>query len=332
MVPALEPIYFLPLDEEGRAVQRMRTFTHLMPGEKQGCIGCHADRNTITPKNAGFRPKALVRNPQQLTEPEWGVTGFCYSSLVQPVWDKNCIQCHGRNNPAAGLELTGDKTDFFNISYENLVRKGSSAEEFMDGGRYRKFAKSKYTSWISTINGQESNILRITPGEWGAKASLLATIIHEGHSDVDGKARVKLTDLEKKLIYAWLDLNVPYYPTSSSNYEQNRGCRQMIPTGLNEIFTEVAKAKCISCHNQKGMDQIFNYPGNFALRIEHPELNPILMAPLSVSAGGSGKCSAVVFKDKNDPDYRRIMETFKAMQQELAEKPRMDMAFQNGLK
>ena len=40
-VPAQEPIYFLPLDAEGRAVQRMRTFTHLMPGEVQGCIGCH---------------------------------------------------------------------------------------------------------------------------------------------------------------------------------------------------------------------------------------------------------------------------------------------------
>jgi len=325
MVPALEPIYFLPLDGEGRAVQRMRSFTHLMPGEKQGCIGCHADRNTLSPNNAGARPKALVRGPQPLTEPSWGVTGFCYSTLIQPLWDKHCIQCHGRENPAAGLELTGDKTDFFSISYENLVRKGTSAEEFLAGWKAVPFAESKYTSWIPTYNGQEANILRITPGEWGAKASLLATIIRDGHRDSKAEERIKLTDDEKQRVYAWLDLNVPYYPTSSSNYEQNRGCRQMIPTGLNERFAEVAKNRCMSCHKQKGAEQFFSYPGNFALRIDHPERNPILMAPLSVSAGGSGKCATVVFKDKNDPDYQRLLDTFKALQQELQAKPRMDM-------
>ena len=47
-VPANVPIYFLALDRQGPAVQRMRTFTHLMPGETQGCIGCHADRNYAT--------------------------------------------------------------------------------------------------------------------------------------------------------------------------------------------------------------------------------------------------------------------------------------------
>ena len=48
-VPSEVPIYFLALDGEGRAVQRMRTFTHLMPGEVQGCVGCHADRNSVVP-------------------------------------------------------------------------------------------------------------------------------------------------------------------------------------------------------------------------------------------------------------------------------------------
>ncbi|NQT88728.1 PD40 domain-containing protein, partial [bacterium] len=40
-VPAETPIYFIALDAQGRGVQRMRSFTHLMPGETQGCIGCH---------------------------------------------------------------------------------------------------------------------------------------------------------------------------------------------------------------------------------------------------------------------------------------------------
>jgi hypothetical protein len=170
--------------------------------------------------------------------------------------------------------------------------------------------------------------LRITPGEWGAKASLLATVIRDGHKGARdyGKESVKLTDYEKRLVYTWLDLNVPYYPTSSSNYEQNRGCRQMIPAGMEVIFAGVAKNRCMSCHKQERAEQIFSYPGNFAIRIDHPELNPVLMAPLPVAAGGSGKCSTVVFKDGNDPDYLRLIGTFKALQQELAEKPRLDMA------
>ena len=49
-VPAEVPIYFMALDAEGRALQRMRSFTHLMPGEVQGCVGCHADRNSVSPQ------------------------------------------------------------------------------------------------------------------------------------------------------------------------------------------------------------------------------------------------------------------------------------------
>jgi hypothetical protein len=63
-VPARQPIYFLPLDENGMAVQRMRTFTHLMPGEKQGCIGCHADRNYVVNLNKNT-PSAMTREAEE---------------------------------------------------------------------------------------------------------------------------------------------------------------------------------------------------------------------------------------------------------------------------
>ena len=76
-VPSEVPIYFLALDGEGRAVQRMRSFTHLMPGEIQGCVGCHADRNSATPRprqpagharsRAGASPTGLGRQGLQLS-------------------------------------------------------------------------------------------------------------------------------------------------------------------------------------------------------------------------------------------------------------------------
>jgi len=323
-VPARQPIYFLPLDEDGMAVQRMRTFTHLMPGETQGCVGCHADRNYYGVPVRSKRPVAMAKKAQEPEMPTWGLSGFSYTREVQPILDKHCVECHGREDPAAGLELTGDKTDFFNISYENLVRKGTPSEDFIIGGTSEKF-NNKYTSWIPTYNGQEANILQITPGEWGAKASLLAKKIDDGHKNKKGESRIKLTANEKLRIYMWLDLNVPYYGGSNSNYRANRGCRQQIPPDFNAAFEDMAVRRCISCHKQKDSLSVFSYPNQFALRIDHPEKNPILMAPMSKDEGGSGKCAEVVFKNKKDKDYQKLLDTFEQLRKNLSLRPRMDM-------
>jgi len=319
-VPAREPIYFLPLDEEGRAVQRMRTFTHLMPGEVQGCVGCHPNRNSVPPLRVDeARPTAMRRAAQELETPEWGVHGFSYARVVQPVFDKHCVRCHSWEKKCGGLELTGDKTDFFNVSYEYLVRKGTGSERHGGGG------KSKYTSWISTYNGQEANILRIEPGEWGAKASLLGTIISEGHPDRDGKTRIALTAAERHRVYTWMDLNCPYYRSSDSAYRENRGCRQILPRGLKGAFADVAKRRCVSCH--KGMNDVFRAPGaeKFFVRLDRPERNAFMAAPLAKSAGGTERCGKAVFADTDDPDYRKLLEAFGETHQMLDERPRMDM-------
>ncbi len=64
-VPANVPIYFEALDAHGRAVQRMRSFTHFQPGEGQGCIGCHEPRHEAPALHFG---DALRRTPQELVE------------------------------------------------------------------------------------------------------------------------------------------------------------------------------------------------------------------------------------------------------------------------
>jgi len=321
-VPAQEPIYFLPLDAEGRAVQRMRTFTHLMPGEFQGCIGCHADRNSVALTTKSSRSIAVRRKVEELTVPSWGLRGFSYAGIVQPVWDKHCIRCHGRNNPAAGLELTGDKTDFFSISYENLVRRGTPSQDFTIGGTGGVFKYSRYTSWIPSYNGQESNILEITPGRWGAKASLLAETIRNGHKDKEGRNRIDLADNEKRGVYAWMDLNCPYYSSSDSTYREKRGCRQILPSGLTETFREISGRRCMSCHKKQ---DVFSYPGCFAVRLDNPQWNLFLRAPLAKSAGGTEACGKVIFQDANDVDYQKLLHLFDPLKSDLEKNPRQDM-------
>ena len=76
-VPAGVPIYFMALDAQGRAVQRMRSFTHLMPGEVQGCIGCHEHRLQAARPQMGAAYSIARRGSCE--PPEWGAGGFDYS-------------------------------------------------------------------------------------------------------------------------------------------------------------------------------------------------------------------------------------------------------------
>ncbi|MDP6545903.1 MAG: hypothetical protein QGH60_18125 [Phycisphaerae bacterium] len=304
--PAGLPIYFMALDAEGRALQRMRSFTHLMPGERQGCVGCHADRNYATPPVTTKRPIAATRAPQELDKPEWGVTGFSYSRIVQPVFDKHCVKCHNAKKADGGIDLSGDKTDFFNVSYEVLARQGRPGQ-------------NPYTKWIPTYNGHEANILHITPKYWGSPASKLAEIVRKGHPDKDGKKRTAVSAVEQRRVFAWIDLNVPYYGTSSSNYYNLRGCRQMIPANLSKVLAAVSKRRCASCHKGNKI------PRKPYIRISNVENSEFLLAPLAKSAGGTEKCGKAIFANKDDPDYKAIVKTFDPVIKMYTGQPRMDM-------
>jgi len=301
-VPAQVPIYFLALDEHGRAVQRMRSFTHFMPGEQQSCVGCHADRNYVTP-NASARPLAALRPAEELTQPEWGVRGFSYPHIVQPVLDQYCVRCHHPQDAQGGVDLCGDRTDFFNVSYETLARQG-------DPG------KNPYTSWIPTFNGQEANILQVTPEYWGSPASRLADIVLNGHPDEAGRPRIDVDPLSRRRIFAWIDLNVPYYGTSESNNTDLIGCRQMVPQDLDQVLAQVVARRCVSCHEP---------PRPTYTRITNVENNSFLLAPLARAAGGTQQCGQPIFATKDDPDYQAILRTFESLAPLFKSSPRADM-------
>jgi len=307
-VPAGVPIYFLPLDREGRAVQRMRTFTHLMPGEQQSCIGCHADRNYAAHSRKG---SAGLLPPKPLTPPPWGARNLDYCSVVQPVWDKHCTQCHNAQERPGGLDLSGDHTEFFNVSYDQLVNLGENPT-----GR-----GSKWVSWIPTMNGQEWNILDVRPKAWGSPCSPLADLVLDGHRDVQGKPRVTLGAAERQAIFSWIDCNVPYYGDGRSSHIHARGCRQITFTPeFVKLFAEVAERRCGECH-QDGVKKI---PWRVK-RITNVARNDILMAPLGKEAGGRGTCGTAVFADQNDPDYQALLKELQKTEAALTERPRTDM-------
>jgi hypothetical protein len=303
-VPANAPVYFMALDEAGRAVQRMRSFTHLMPGETQGCIGCHESRSHAS---SGPRGEAYGRPPRDLEAPEWGRGGFGFAQIVQPVLDQYCVSCHHPPDPPHGLDFTGDKTDFFSVSYEMLARDPQGQKG------------SPYVNWIPTYNGQEQNILEVRPKAWGSPKSRLAEIVLHGHPDEHGVPRFQMDDTARRRILAWIDLNVPYYATSETAYPENEGCRRQYPEALDAVLSEVAARRCTPCHESG------NVPRREWLRIERPEYNAFLTAPLAREAGGNGRCGAAVFANREDPDYQALLKTFLPIAERLAQTPRMDM-------
>jgi len=142
--PSRVPVFFQMLDDKGRMVQNMRSWTMVLPGETFACVGCHEHKKSTHLDN---RPvtKALARPPQKIRpffaqgdepvqEMERFLTasqrrareylgtnapqamdiprGFSYTREIQPLWDKHCIACHsGSKNPAkrdVPLSLLGD--------------------------------------------------------------------------------------------------------------------------------------------------------------------------------------------------------------------------------
>jgi hypothetical protein len=339
--PTTGPIYFIALDHEGRAIQRMRSFTHLMPGERQSCIGCHESRLS----SPVLRPQLAKVNQEPVVPvlPDWADVqtfaperadfspGFDYVRVVQPIWDRYCIECHNPQDAPKGIDLTGGYTDYFNVSYEVLASEKQGANG------------SPYVSWIPTYNGQEQNILKIDPKHWGSFNSPLVELIRSEHHDKEGKKRCEMDDESRRKIYAWIDLNVPYYASSETSHPDALGCRRIYPSTLEAVLNEVASRRCAGCPEKGNVyrrdwthrtQNQFQYPQENSegtvprrpwVRITEPELNPFLLAPLAKSSGGTERCGRAVFADKNDPDYRKILETFSSIQESLQQTPRIDM-------
>jgi len=93
--PAGAALHFQLLDENMRALQTMRSFIGVMPGESRGCLGCH-ESHSRSPK-LGEKSIALNKPPQTITPPPWSDNTVSYARYVRPVLDQYCAKCHEGN-------------------------------------------------------------------------------------------------------------------------------------------------------------------------------------------------------------------------------------------
>ena len=118
-VPALQSLFFVALDEEDMPVKRMHSFVTVQPGETLSCIGCHEQRTDAPPSArlllaSGARPKK-VRPIKDVP------AVFDFPRDIQPILDKHCLECHNADRRDGHVDLCGDKTEMYTISYETII-------------------------------------------------------------------------------------------------------------------------------------------------------------------------------------------------------------------
>ncbi|MGQ9574208.1 MAG: LamG-like jellyroll fold domain-containing protein [Thermoguttaceae bacterium] len=118
--PSGRALHFQLLDENQQALQTMRSFVGLMPGERRGCLGCHESHSRAPLTEA--KPMALAKPPQPITPPPWGEDTVSYVRYVQPVLDQYCGKCHqGDGEARKTLDLTLRPDPLFAEPYLTLI-------------------------------------------------------------------------------------------------------------------------------------------------------------------------------------------------------------------
>jgi hypothetical protein len=302
-----------------------------MPGETQGCVGCHEARTETTRlPTTGSVPTALKRAPS-LIEPISGVPQVIdYPRDVQPVWDRHCVSCHSAENPLGRVVLSGDYNEWFTQSY------------------YALFAYDQ----ISDVRnwGEDGNN---RPYGFGTGASPLMEKIDGSHYEA------KLTRREHDLVRLWVESSAVFTGTYAVYNPIENAVAQSAPSPLvtlGEPVGPIVEKRCLTCHGSvaklgrrvtketeelpgdgRSKDgkptEMLNLPRHCwnLYNLSYPEKSMVLLAPLAKAAGGYGWCKAedgrpaTVFGDVEDPDYVSILNAILAAKARQAKNPRPGM-------
>ena len=328
IVPAERSLFFVALDENDLSVKRMQSFCNVMPGETFTCVGCHEERNSAA--NAKPAPDtllALKRQPSTI-EPFHGYPDVLdFQRDIQPILDRNCVSCHNAQKRAGGINLANARTKDFNTAYMRLLMHKQVAD-----GR----------------NGLGNQ----PPRTIGSSASPLLKRLAGGHKDV------KATPEEWRTVWLWIEAGAVYAGSTAAirSTEQQHQANNAAGPGYHWAH-DVAKRRCSGCHantedrnvngipfnHQIRMDKelrkIFPQPvGNYErlyldndpaqkydwsvlINFTTPEDSAVLLAPLAKAAGGYQSCGAAVFADKDDPDYKKILEGIQESKKRFAANP-----------
>lgn len=325
-LPKNRSFFFVALDKDMSAIQRMQSFTSVRGGEVISCIGCHEKRTeTPTYDNQLHTPLAL-RKPPVSPVPIAGIPEVMdFPRDIQPILDKHCLKCHNGDSRSGGRNLSGDQGSVYSHSYFSLV----SGLQISDGA----------DSWIKR-NG--SRVI-------GDSSSELIKKILNRHHDV----ALNVDEINK--IRFWINSGAAYPGTYAAlgtgmigRMYANNADRSITQDPRVAKAAQTIKESCISCHptlqqticdegpltwwRSRGELHVSGQkPDNYLKEIKfvrhaiynltHPEQSALIKAPLSKEAGGYGLCvtkeGKPVMESKDDPRYKILLDAVTASKEKL---------------
>lgn len=311
-LPALRSLFLVALDENDLSVRRMQSFVTLQPGETLSCVGCHEQRSH-TPRHH-TKLLALNRAPSQIEPIDDVPDVLDFPRDIQPILDRHCTECHNPDRWEGRIDLTGDRTPVFSVSYWTMVKHGLVAD-----GRNKPYSKQ-------------------APRSIGSSASRLMGLIDGSHYGVT------LSERQRKTIRLWIETSAPYPGTYAA---LGSGVYPVM------LPLETMHRRCGDCHSVKPIeephihythfqvhfgplddrvpDYISSAPWQHPLvpqsrcNLTRPDKSILVRAPLAADAGGLGLCTGEVFADTGDPDYQELLESITASARQLEQGKRFDM-------
>lgn len=209
--PIEKEFYIQALDENGMAVQSMRSGTYVHPGEHLSCLGCHEDKWNAA--SIPGTPKALGREPSKIVPGPEGSMPMSYGRLVRPIFQRACRPCHVKEGkkPLFGDEL---------VDYDEREprdrfpsRDGKETQPVPIG--YAELEKYMFYYRDCCHHDKEQGS-RSEAGEFGARASKFTDYLDSTHYGV------QLTDEEYNRVILWLDNQAPLLGSFSFDEEDIR--------------------------------------------------------------------------------------------------------------
>jgi len=314
-VPPLRSISFHLLDKNGKLLMRMGSDFHAIPGESRSCVGCHESRDEAAIAPLARSSLAMNRAPSIPARPGWTADGLMdYQKHIQPILDTYCVKCHSGPNTKARLNLTGDRSRYFSMSYDSLLNR-----ELVD--------------WHSIAGGDSGETTPKTIGSWISRLCK--------HIDTKEHCGKEIPLADRQRIYTWIDANVPFHSSYDYSRQSPAGRESLDAWKFDKDFDRSFVKRCVTCHQTKAFNQSMRggwipvhskawtpraltmnsferndretarYGPDQRINISNPEHSAFLLAPLSEQAGGWGLCGdGQVFADKQDPDYQIFLKDF----------------------
>ncbi|MDZ7619599.1 MAG: LamG-like jellyroll fold domain-containing protein [Patescibacteria group bacterium] len=205
--PAGFPLHFQLLDEEYRALQTMRSFTGVMPGERRGCLGCH-ESHSRAPSIEAQPTLALRDEPRTIDPPPWGDASVSFPRFVQPVLDQYCGKCHQGDGEGRKVVDFTDRPGFLIFSEPYLLLTGRPA-----WGRPYELPENPPPGFgiadILHVEGYD----QLDPVAYQTPAPMTALSYRSRLIDIASSGKhhdVKVDSLSLQKLIAWVDTMAPY--------------------------------------------------------------------------------------------------------------------------